>query len=486
MRQLAPLKSLLCVLVGALALVAMAASAQAQAADGDENPPSVAFSPHFQVFADMKGEKSAAAASRAFHRGASEFAANHPEQMYLVSASDLARAVKSARAFDEQLKIAELSTELGIDKYKRLDLSGAEGHLEDALEIYEKLDYAMANPQRVAEVALYLALSYIEQGDKPLRLFHMLQQITLLDPERKIRKGFYPPDVVQSYQDARASLIRTLRDEGPEKRTGHRLASFADTDFSIFGYGWPTDTGSWEVALHIYSREEQRFLQSETLEVNSLEPEVLREAGNRLMSRFGPCFVEPEVEQVQTVVTSDGNSPFSLEFGFAYASFFQYPEVLRERTEPWGNYGLNVNARLMLTGDFGVTAGIHLLNSMRDYAGFLVEDFSTLRGFMGGDLGIEVGEFNLGAGLNLELTKFGEVRAYADARCAAARERCGIETLGDLGFSMGVNVRPRVMWTVSHQFSLVTSVSTSFYFIPLSDREFNFPVTGQLGVSYRF
>ncbi len=463
-----------------------AASAWAQDSAADQ--PSLVLSPHFQVFADIEGMKDGAKASRAFYEGAAQFAANHGDTVYVVSRSDLVTAVKTARGFDYRLKNAQLATELGIDSYKKLDVEKATTHLESALQTYEELHYGLADPKRVAEVALYLALSYIEHDDTTLKLFDRLQTMTLLDPSRQIRPGYYPDEVVRLYRSARKSLIRLLREEGPEKRAAQQLASFADTDFVVYGYAWPTDRGTHTVALFVYSRADERFLKRETLEVSDLRPETLREAGNRLMSRFLPCFEHPVAPKVDTVVQSDGESPFSLEFGFAYASFMQYPYSDRQRTRPWGNYGLSVVGRLLLTRDFGLIIGAHILNSMRDYGGFLFDDFSTLRGFAGGDMGIALGDFSVGVQLSVEMTTLGDFRACpdVDALCAERAEGAKTVRMTGNGFLMGINARPRLIWHAYRQFSLVGSVSGSYYFIPLSGRAFNFPVTGQMGVSYRF
>lgn len=465
------------------------ARAATKRADGEEDQkPSVVLSPHFQVFADMEGMQDGAAASRAFYQGAATYAANHPDLVYLVTQSDLVHAVKTARGFDWRLENAQLATELGIDNYKKLAVDKATTHLESALKTYRELHYGLAEPERVAEVALYLALSNIERDDTTLALFDRLQTMILLDPSRHIRPGYYPDDVVRLYRSARESLIRLLREEGPEKRGAQELASFADTDYVIYGYAWPTDRGTHQVALYVYSRKDERFLRRESVEVDSLDAKTLRQAGNRLMARFLPCFDRRAPSTVSTMVDSDGESPFSLQFGFAYASFLQFPFDERQRTEPWGNYGLSVTGRLLLTRDFGLVVGGHILNSMRDYGGFLFDDFSTLRAFAGGDMGVQLGDFNVGLQLTLEATTLGNFRACPDVDALCAERAEGAHTVRMDGFDlfMGINARPRVFWQAYRQFSLVGSVSASYYFIPLSGREFNFPVTGEMGVSYRF
>jgi hypothetical protein len=464
------------------AVVASTSPAQAAA------PPSVVISPHFQVFPELDSPADPAKLSRAFYQGATDFARRHADRIYLVTRSDLKQAVRTARGFDYRLKNAELATKLGIDNYKKIEVEQAATYLESALGIYQELHYGLVDPERVAEVALYLALSYIEQDNTTLKLFDRLQTMTELDPSRRIRPGYYPDEVVRMYRSARESLIALLREEGPQTSEAEALATFADTDFSVYGYAWPTKRGTYEVTLYLYSRPEGRFLKPETLEVATLDAGAFRAAGNRLMSRFLPRVLTPVERREATVVQSDGASPFSLEFGFAYASFWQFPYDDRARTRPWGNYGLSVAGRLMLTRDFAVVVGGHILNSLRDYGGFLFDDFSTLRGFFGGDMGVDLGDFNLGIQLGLETTTLGDFDACPDvsALCAERVDRSRTVRIDDYDLLIGINARPRVYWHAYRQFSLVASASASYYFIPLSGREFNFPITGQLGVSYRF
>jgi hypothetical protein len=445
--------------------------------------PSIVLSPHFQVFADIPGKTAAPKASRAFHRGVSSFASSHPDHVYLVSQSDLERAVKTSRNFDDKLEIAELSSEFGIEKYKTLDVRGAQKHLETALTTYQNINYEFANPRRVAEVALYLALSYIEQDAKTLRLFNILQEMTLLDPSLLIRTGYYPDEVVRVYRDARESLVQVLREEGPEKEDARVLASFADTDFAAYGFAWPSQGESYTVTLFLYSRDKQRFLQPETLEVASLDERTLHEAGNRLMSRYLPCFAKPVETSRTPMVNTQGESPFSLEFGAAYTSFMQFPAEL-DATKPWGNLGMAINARLMLTPDFSVVGGVHFLNAMSDYTGLVASEITTFRGFFGGDFGVDLGDVNVGVQISSEVSRVGDFEAYADKACVP--RNCGRVTIASPAVFVGLNARPRIIWQAYRQFSLIGSASGSYYIVPLTEREFNFPLTGQMSVSYRF
>lgn len=469
----------------AVSLVCAASSARA------ENLPSVVISPHFQVFTPLEQPDGAVEKSEAFYQGAVDYALSQRDRAYLVSAADLARAVKTARGYEYRQQNADLATKLGIDHYKRIDVDAAVTYLESALETYQALQYDLVDAGQVAEVALYLALSYIEQDNTTLKLFDRLQTMTLLDPGRRIRPGFYSDQVARIYRSARDSLVEILRAEGPPAREAQALAELADSDYAVFGYAWPMEDGGYEVVMHAWARREARFLEPERLQLSRDDADAFRDAGNRLLSRYLPRLMpEPQVSSPResTLVQSDGLSPFSLEFGFVYASFMRYPYDTRARTKPWGNYGLGVAGRVFMTRDFALLIGAHILNSSRDYSGFLFDDFSTLRGFLAGDMGLGLGDFNLGIQLGLEVTTMGDFDACPEvsALCAERADRTRAVRITNRELLMGINARPRVIWNAYRQFSLIASGSASYYFIPLSGRKFNYPLTGQLDVSYRF
>lgn len=449
------------------------------------------ISPHFQVFTELDEPDSALEKSRALYRGAADFVRSHSDSLYHVSRADLARAVKTARGYEYRQENAELATRLGIDHYKKIDADAAVTYLESALDTYQDLQYDLVEAHKVAEVALYLALSYIEQDNTTLKLFDRFQTMTLLDPELRIRPGYYPERIVNFYRSARDSLLSILRAEGPQARDAEKLVDLADSDYAVYGYAWPEEDGRFEVALFIYSREEKTFLAPLQMTVADGSPSTFYEAANRLISRAIPAILAPNIAERPedpTVVQSRGESPLSLDFGFAYASFWKFPFDERARTKPWGNYGLSVAARVFMTRNFTMIFGGHILSSTRDYSGFLFDDFSTLRGFAGGDLGVDLWGFNLGGQLGLEATMLGDFDACPDlhALCAQRVDRSHAVRIENQGLFLGVNARPRVIWYFSPQFSLIGSGSISYYFIPLSGRNFNFPVTGQLDISYRF
>lgn len=468
------------------------AYAQAGAA---EQRPSIVISPHTRVFDESLDGREAVEASRALYRGSTAYAASQDDVVEYVSREDLRVLARDVDDAELHLNYAKLAAKSGMKAYKALETGQAVENLKTAREEFDYLYLDLLEPQRVAQVSLYLALSYLEQERQTLELVRQFQRMMLLDPRQQIRAGLYPEDIVEAFQSAREFLIDELRTEGPDRRDAKRLTDFAETDYAAFVYAFPTSGDRHEVMMWLYSSGEDRFLKPESIEIAQADPASLEDASNRLMSRYLPCCLQVP-EDDRGVQSASGQSPFSLQVEFAYASFLRFPPPVYperegfppDRRSMFGNAGIGIHGTYLLTREFGVTMGFQILSSITDYNGRLREDFTTLRAFGGGDLGVEVGNFNFGASFSLEVARLDDFTAWEDESCVV-RTDCGpsaYATFADFDFLMGVNARPRIIWRFFQTYHAVASVDVTYYFVPLSGNDLNFPVTTQIGVLYRF
>ncbi|MGM0558273.1 MAG: hypothetical protein ACQEVA_17955 [Myxococcota bacterium] len=482
-------------LMGAVWLTLVGASdAHAQVEDPDERP-SIVISPHTRVFEESLDGREAVEASRALYRGSTSYAASHDDVLEHVSREDLEVLAGEVDDAELHLNYAKLAAKSGMKAYKALETDQAVENLKTAREEFDYLYLDLLEPQRAAQVSLYLALSYLEQERQTLELVRQFQRMILLDPRQQIRAGLYPEAVVEAFESARDFLIEDLKTEGPDRADATRLTEFAEADYAAFVYAFPAQGGRHEVMMWLYSAEEERFLKPESIEIERADPASLEEASNRLMSRYLPCCLQAPEEE-RGIQSASGKSPFSLQVEFAYASFLRFPPPVYperegfppDRRSMFGNAGIGIHGTYLLTREFGVTMGFQILNSITDYNGRLREDFTTLRAFGGGDLGVEFGNFNFGASFSLEIARLDDFTAWEDESCVV-RTDCGpsaYATFDDFDFMMGVNARPRLIWRFFQTYHAVASVDVTYYFVPLSGNDLNFPVTTQLGVLYRF
>ena len=476
------------------AVMAIAPPVRAQSSDLVERP-SIVVSPHARVFDEALDGGEAMDSSRALYRGATAYARSHAEIVDHIDRDDMEALAAQVDDADLHLNYAKLAAKSGMKAYKELETGQAVENLQTARQEFDYLYLDLLEPQRVAQVSLYLALSYLEQEKQTLELVRQFQRMMLLDPRQQIRSGLYPEDVVEAFNSARDYLIEELRTEGPDRQEAERLTKFAQADYAAFAYSFPASDGRQQVIMWLYSADEDRFLKPESIYLEDPDQAAYREASNRLLSRYIPCCLEVP-DDARGVQSASGQSPFSLQVEFAYASFLRFPPPVHperqgfppDRRSLFGNAGIGIHGEYLLTREFGVLVGFQILSSITDYNGRLREDFTTIRGFAGADLGVEVGNFNFGSSFSLEFAHLDDFTAWEDESCVV-RNDCGpsaYETFDEFDFLMGVNARPRIIWRFFQTYHAIVSIDLTYYFVPLSGNDLNLPVTSQIGVLYRF
>lgn len=409
----------------------------------------------------------------------------------VVSRQRLQDRITDDSLYDGTLELARQWGEMGIEAYKRLETDEAVEHLERSLQNYEEISHDLIAPEEVSEVEMYLALSYLEDGIDVVRPLDVLRDMIRRDPDRKLERGYYPDFIVQYYENARETLFTRLRSEGPPTEESERIAQWIEADYVFHGYAIPVDGDQVELVAHLYDAEADQFLEPERLAVETIDAGKLEEGFGRLASRFSSRLVDdrapgPEVDDDLTA--SDGTHPLGVELGMTYGSFLQVPAPLEE---PFGNYGLRLGVSWSVTREFQVVAGLETFNSMRDYAGRLRDNFTTVRLMAGGELSRRIGPVSMGVAAGLEGARFGTIRALSDAQCIPDPDGLcpgdtGTTTFEDNDMHWGLQISPRVDWALSDSFNLAGTVRVGYYVSPLENQLLNFPVTTDVGIRYRF
>lgn len=453
-----------------------------------ERPTRVVVAPtSFQAYGSLD-EPLSEQHSEAFRTGVRRYLANHDETYRLVSRGELREQVTSQPVYEETHRVAEDWAKLGTESYKNLRTDEAIRQLENAVEKYRSIDHRLVEPKRVAEVLMYLSLSYLNQGENAARPLTLMEQMIRLDPQRLFRRGFYPDKIANFFASARQDKLRAMQTNGPSEERAKGLAEMMDAEIVAFGSAVPRGDGGYEARLFLYSRPDEAFVETEGLAVESREPAAFRAASNRLVGRMTPCLQPPrDDEQVDTIVESRGDGPLSMQLGFAYGTFLRFPEP--PIAKPFGNIGVSTDIHLALTEEFSIRGGVDILHSLRDYSGRIMDPLYTVRGHLGPDLGANVGRFNFGLSVGLEGTHVSpfvlcrnlDVPAQATS-CPNAQDRERF----DLPFLVGVNVHPRVRFHLFDSFELVAGGGYTFFFVPFSNPPLNNPIVGEAGIQYRF
>lgn len=403
-------------------------------------------------------------------------------QFQLISQTQLRRLIHARPSYQESLALASSWADLGITKYKELDAEGAVKSLEQAVAIYKSVRWDLVEPLQMAEVIMYLALAHLDLKRDLARPLELMAEMIRLDPTRVLKAGFYPDDVVQFYDSAHETVERAVRD-GSDVQRARALADLAESRHVVTLSILPSNNG-YEVIMHWYDARAGGFLPAESLRVLSLVESTVEESGSRLTSRFVACLLTPSKISSE-VQSSKGDSPWAIELSFAYASFLVFPE---DQVELFGNYGANVGASFLLTREFALIASGQVLTSIRDNDGFLNDDFTTLRGFGGIELGYAFGPLRVEVGVSVEGATVGSIKVCRDINkiITGCDDDPADYTLHDYDLLVGINARPRLTVQVVKSFKVLVGASGSFYFFPLSERSLNLPLTVELGVQYRF
>jgi hypothetical protein len=472
--------------VTCLTMLLLGSSARAQepadAAEPDEPaPPRVAIAPLSYHPQDI-GDADSAAIVAALHDGlARPFRAT--ERADVADADELRALAANAPLYDKTVQLGESWATMGIDAYKGLDLDGAVRSLRESVDSFREVDHDLVAPRRFAELLMFLSVSHLERRSQMVEPLDRMQEMILYDPGRVLERGFYPERVVQFYESARVALERDLR-RAPDLGLSERLVDRLGADYVASAYIFERD-GGFEMVGYLWNAETGQSLPAERVRLATLDPERVADAAGRLGSRLLACIVPPDVV-VQELPESQGESPLAVQVNFAYAAFFTLPGP--EQITSFPNIGASFGLEWSFTREFSVVGMMQVLTSTSELSGYLLEDFTTLRGFAGIDLGWDFWVFSAGMSTSLELTRVGDITLCnsdlpplaEDPSCRDFRESFASPLY------VGVNARPRLSYHLLQSVELQATVSFSYFFVPLNDRELNLPFTAESGLVYRF
>lgn len=471
----------------------------------------VVMSKHFFVIDDAESVEVAAPLEQVdgmppARYGARRYLANHTEYFELVADTELAAAVTAQPGYAQSLEVARGFAEIGLQKYKELDMPGAIQFLSRARQAFLDIRHEVVAPQEVAELLVFLSLSYIERGDSASQALGTLRELILLAPEQPLQPGIYPDNVVAAYRDARQALIREIDRRGLPLELDNQardLARLTGADAVVMGFVIPAARrDGYKVRFFPWSRSLDRVERSDTLDIPRLDVESVQSAGNRLAARYADCIRAPAEIPTDPVPKARGLSPVSLELSLSYATFLQFPrlrladasdEVNLGRITYFGNYGVSVAAIYALRREFGLFTRVQILTSQRERSGGLdAREFATLRGVFGGEFRAQLQRLHFGAQLGVDLTHLGDF-AILDPECVpkprvgACSNENAAEHYRDYDLLIGLNATPSISFEVTRSLEVVSKTSMSlFLFSTAADSDVNFPWSGELGFRYRF
>lgn len=243
-----------------------------------------------------------------------------------VEEAQFRRRVTRAPNFEQSRRIGEKWVQIGLTEYKNLKTADAIESLEQAVSTFETINFVVIDRKAYANALQYLALSYLDDPSRPnpARSLELMKRMLRSDPSRGFRQGLYPAPVVDFFESSRRSLERDLSGNGPDVQEARATAAAAGADYVLYLSVLPDGPG-FDVVLQAFERKSGTYLPLERVSAASNSPEDVRAASNQAVSRFVTCIMTPVVETQGPVERSRGESPWSMELNFAYASFLGFP-----------------------------------------------------------------------------------------------------------------------------------------------------------------
>ena len=471
--------SLICSLLVMLSTVAASTPA---AAEDDRD--SVLIDPNIPVFTSANYDGEYKMLARGVRQGINKALNKHKSLLSPIKRGQLSKKIRSSKRFESRIDIAAEWSQVGIERYENLETEKAIEDLEKALEHYRTFSFDLLAPRQLSQVTKYLALAYLDVGDHPARSTELLKLTVRLDPTQRLREGYYSKTIVTAYKSARQSLVRELVEYGPDRNRLGRVHGFVDSDFIITGFVAPSLDDAKDFQAHLFlHHSKEGIIARRQKQITSLTPQSLQKASKKLVDQLIPAL--RKVNRGQKTPAETASNPWASELNFNYGSFLEYPDTIEY---PFGHFGASFGVKYRLNPDFFLQSRLQFLNSIPDYNGLILNNFTTIRGFLGPEISVELSRIRFGASLSLETTRIGgfqvcgNLDSYAEG-CPDPQDRV---TYDDSELLIGINFRPAISIQIYRSIDLRGSIDGSYYIYPFRDHPLNFPVTGQLGILYDF
>ncbi len=405
------------------------------------------------------------------------------DQLRVMRAEVLTQRLTQGRDYRRTSRLAARYAQLGLTRYHDLQAAEGLGELDRARELYREVFADVAEPDAVADVALYRGLVLAELGD-PGRAHVAFRETLYLDASRRFEPGYYPPDVENALTGAQADIYGQLnklanrwpidRLEGLAKALGVEILVTALLD-------GPPDALVLRVA--VYDRRLRSIASSDR--VSLADPELAADRLDRLVAAWSTCAVEADREQR---LKAPQRERWFVDLGYSHGLW-----LIHKRTR---DFIQSVGGQVAVT--YEPTSALQLyfrgmqVATLPDGNGDLLDVFVTSRFAFGAGLtlgsptlrvfartGLELGLSTSGIGMttDVDCKHFGA----AHARCSSVFTAGAPAIWFGAEFALGARVKLSRGWYLA-----ITTAVSSYVLSPDIIGELNFPLDGSVGLGASF
>jgi hypothetical protein len=405
----------------------------------------------------------------------------------IITIDSLKSDLKKNPQFTQNLNQAQFLTRQGVQSYREVELEKAMLFFEQALIAYRSIDYALIEPQEVAQVYLEIAFCAIELANE-IKADQAFREALIHHPKIKLKVGIDGEKAIKIFNQT----VQRLKTELQDETTRHMiLLSLEGNLFNPIKNAYHLK--SILIPSGFYTQlSSQAGLKSieVTLNPNQTPHQNLEQTdiGSRLASKIWHCLPF----QIGKRTKSSSQLPFELYGGMHYFSYLEAP------TNLFSNVGTDF--RFVLTSRQRVSLDLHVswANSNRDSQEHLRQDLTSWRIAILPKIALYKNtRIMINLSLGLELNHLNAIKLTREVGCKyfepspqIPNEICLFnEDFQNFDASFNIGTRAQIEINIplsSEAFRLAMILNATSYFVESNQNVLGLPVGGSLQLGYSF
>ncbi len=354
-------------------------------------------------------------------------------------------------------------------------------YLRQAVSDYTAAFQDLIEAKPFADAQFMLGVSLIDSGDKDAG--HIaLKEAFRLEPMRRFRANFFPPAVNAALLAALYDRQKTADPIHPygDNRRMWQLAQRLGVQWLIFGSLRPAaqPNAPPELWLAIYDAQ-RRVIDAEI----RLAADNSTDRLDAFLTRWLACAQVTELAPISPSRSDD----VRLDTAASYALYVRHPT-----REAFHSLGFALGVAQEFRGNLEWFSRLNMYTSISDPYRDLLHTFNSVRAMFGLGFTYRTQTLRVFFRPAIDVHLLGSFIETRDPQCklfGTTSPQCDRSTLLDLDshILLGLNLATGVNLDLGRHFFVSLQASMSSYFLPLAGTErLNYPVSGEIGMGYRF
>ncbi len=400
--------------------------------------------------------------------------------MDILAPAAVRRKLSGDHSLNTASRLANQWYRIGLAHWMSMSPRRAAETFKKAVALYRQVYQDISEPKSYADAAFMHGVALVDAGDT-IAGHVALKEAFALQPARRFRPRFFAPDIERSLQTALADYLQSGNQRRPYGDSA-RMAALADrldAEAIVIAAVVPDEKGGGELSVAVFSARRRTFEAETRFPLDRVD-----QALEPFLSRWRACLPVVEVRP-----TGNPNSKFVNLWMDTSASYAQY---MRHKPTRRAFHSLGFAAGVSQSVGPGLEwfARFNLFTSLSDPWQDLAHPFNSVRVVGGVGFAYKRGWLRLFARPGLEAHVLGSFVATHDPWCKKTQNQPNcVGPIYNLEQDVlfGVNLALGTQMHVGARFFVALGGSISTYFLPFAGTDqLNYPISGELGMGYRF